>query len=217
MAPAPTTPFELEYAFHLLGDVKGKRVLDLGCGTGGNLIPLIKRGARTIGIDISADLIRLARKRLNDAQLESDLRVGSAYETGLADESVDVVYCMSLVHHLDIERVRDEMQRVLVPGGRIILKEPVRFSSGYTRLRNLLPAKDEISDFEHPLTEQELARLTAPFQVEGKRLFRLPIVALVKMVLPSANDSMCRADYRILKRYPALGRYATVIVMRLLK
>ena len=217
LAPPPTTPFELEYAFHLLGDVNGKSVLDLGCGTGGNLIPLIKRGARTIGIDISPDLIRLARKRLNDAQLESDLRVDSAYETGLADESVDVVYCMSLVHHLDIERVRDEMRRVLVPGGRVILKEPVRFSSAYTRLRNLLPAKEEISDFEHPLTEEELVVLTAPFQVEGKRLFRLPIVPLVKMVLPSANESMCRADYRILKRYPALERYATVVVVRLVK
>lgn len=198
LARLSTTPFELEYAFHLLGDVNGKMVLDLGCGTGINLIPLIKRGARTIGIDISPDLIRLARKRLDDAQLESDLRAGSAYDTGLADESVDVVYCMSLVHHLDIERVRDEMRRILVPGGRIILKEPVRFCSAYTRLRNLLPAKEEISDFEHPLTEEELALLTAPFQVEGKRLFRLPIVPLVKMVVPSANDSMCRADYRIL-------------------
>jgi hypothetical protein len=37
------------------------------------------------------------------------------------------------------------------------------------------------------------------------------------MVLPSVNESMCRADYRILQRYPALERYATVAVMRLVK
>lgn len=82
----------LEYAFHLLGDVNGKTVLDLGCGTGINLIPLTKRGARTIGIDISPDLIRLAQKRMDDAQLESTLQAGSAYDTGLPDESVDVIY-----------------------------------------------------------------------------------------------------------------------------
>jgi hypothetical protein len=34
LAPLSTTPFELEYAFHLLGDVNGKVVLDLGCGFG---------------------------------------------------------------------------------------------------------------------------------------------------------------------------------------
>jgi len=217
LAPPSTTPFALEYAFHLLGDVNGKMVLDLGCGTGSNLVPLIKRGARTIGIDISPDLVRLARKRLDEAQLQCDLQVGSAYDTGLPDASVDVVYCMSLIHHLEIARVRDEMRRVLVPGGKIILKEPIRFSPTYTRLRKLLPAKEEVSDYEHPLTELELATMAAPFQVEGKRFFRLPIVPLVKMVLPSMNDSLWRTDYHLLKRYPALERYATEVVVRLVK
>jgi len=217
LAPPCTTPFTMEYAFHLLGDVHGKTVLDLGCGTGSNLIPLINRGARTIGIDISPDLIRLAQKRLDDAQLQSELRVGSAYETNLANESVDVIYCMSLIHHLEIARVRDEMRRVLVPGGRVILKEPIRFSPAYNRLRSLLPAPDEISDYEHPLTKEELAIMTEPFQVEGMRFFRLPIVPLVKMVLPSMNDSLWRTDYHLLKRYPALERYATEVVVRLVK
>lgn len=217
LASPSTTPFALEYAFHLLGDVNGKTVLDLGCGTGTNLVPLIKRGAHTIGIDISPDLVRLASKRLDEAQLQSDVRLGSAYDTGLPDASVDVVYCMSLIHHLEIARVRDEMWRVLVPGGRIILKEPIRFSPTYTRFRRLLPAKEEISDYEHPLTEQELATMTAPFQVEGKRFFRLPIVPLVTMVMPSMTQSMGKTDYRLLKRYPALERYATVVVVRLIK
>ena len=124
---------------------------------------------------------------------------------------------MSLIHHLEIARVRDEMRRVLVPGGRIILKEPIRLSPTYTRLRKLLPAKEEISDYEHPLTEQELVTMTVPFQVEGKRFFRLPIVPLVSMVLPSMAQSLGKTDYRLLKRYPALQRYATVVVMRLIK
>ena len=121
--------------------MNGKTVLDLGCGTGSNLVPLIKRGAHTIGIDISPDLIRLARKRLDDARLQSELQVGSAYDTGLPDASVDVVYCMSLIHHLEIARVREEMQRMLVPGGRIILKEPIRFSLPTPIYENFCPPK----------------------------------------------------------------------------
>ena len=79
-------------------------------------------------MDISPDLIALARKRLNDANLEARLEVGSAYDTGLPDESVDVIFCIALIHHLDIARVVEEMARILVSGGVVILREPIRFS-----------------------------------------------------------------------------------------
>ena len=125
--PPADTAYGLEYAFHLLGDVRGKTVLDLGCGTGENIVPLLERGARVIGIDISPDLIAIAQKRSSDANLEASVMVGSAYETGLPDESVDVIFCMALIHHLDIKLVRDEMLRVLRKGGAVILREPVRF------------------------------------------------------------------------------------------
>lgn len=217
VAPPSTTPFALEYAFHLLGDVKSKTILDLGCGTGENLIPLIKRGAHTIGIDISPELIRLAQRRIDDAELQSDLRVGSAYATGLADQSIDVIFCMSLIHHLDIARARDEMRRVLAPNGYIVLKEPVRFSSTYNRLRNLFPAREETSDYEHPLTKEELATMTEPFRTEGKRFFRLPMIPLADILLPSAAQALWNTDYRLLERYPSLRRYATVVVLRLMK
>jgi len=55
--PPSNTAYPLEYAFHLLGDVRGKTVLDFGCGTGENLVPLVERGARVIGMDISPELV----------------------------------------------------------------------------------------------------------------------------------------------------------------
>ena len=64
--PVANTPYPLEYAFFLLGDVRGKTVLDLGCGTGENVILLVKRGAVVIGMDISPGLIDLARQRVNN-------------------------------------------------------------------------------------------------------------------------------------------------------
>lgn len=120
--PPADTPYGLEYAFHLVGDVRGKTVLDLGCGTGENIVPLLERGARVIAIDLSPDLIAIAQKRLTDAHLEASVMVGSAYETGLPDESVDTIFCMALIHHLDIKLVRDEMSRVLRKDGAIILR-----------------------------------------------------------------------------------------------
>src|SRR6202158_4716294 len=163
--PPRDTPFALEYAFHLLGDVRGKTVLDFGCGTGENIVPLVERGARVIGIDISPDLIAIAQRRITDANLEASLTAGDAYETGLPDESVDAIFSMALIHHLDIKLVRDEMWRILRKGGVIILKEPIRFSKGYAWLRGLLPAHGDISDYEHPLTREELATMAEPFEV----------------------------------------------------
>lgn len=215
--PAADTPYGLEYAFHLLGDVRGKTVLDLGCGKGEDIIPLLERGARVIGIDISPDLIAITQKRLSDAHLAASLMVGSAYETGLPDESVDAIFCMALIHHLDIKLVRDEMWRVLRKGGAIILREPVRFSKGYAWVRSLLPAREDISEFEHPLTREELAIMIQPFRVQGTRYFRLPFVPLVFRVLPSKSDAAWRASNWILQRWPAAERYATGVVTKLRK
>lgn len=61
--PPKDTPFYLEYSFHLLGDVRGKSVLDYGCG-GGNAMLLAARGGHVTGIDISLDLEQARREVL---------------------------------------------------------------------------------------------------------------------------------------------------------
>jgi SAM-dependent methyltransferase len=215
--PPADTPYGLEYAFHLLGDVRGKTVLDLGCGDGQNIIPLLERGAHVIGIDISQDLIAIAQKRLNDANLKASLMVGSAYETGLPDESIDAIFCMALIHHLDIKLVRNEMWRVLRKDGVTILSEPVRFSKAYAWVRSFLPAREDVSEFEHPLTREELAIMTQPFSVQGTRHFRLPFVPLVSRVLPSKSDAAWRASNMILQHWAAAERYATCVATKLKK
>jgi SAM-dependent methyltransferase len=215
--PPPDTPYPLEYAFHLLGDIRGRTVLDLGCGTGENIVPLVERGARVIGIDISPDLIALAHKRLRDMNLEATLKAGSAYETGLLDESVDVILCIALVHHLDVRRVRDEMLRILGKGGMVILKEPIRFSRMYGLLRGLLPARENVSEFEHPLTREELTVMTGHFEVRGTRYFRLPFVPLLTGILPFVNSTIWKADRWILQHCHPAERYATGVVMKLQK
>ncbi len=197
--------------------MRDKTVLDLGCGSGESLIPLIHRGAHVIGIDISPDLISIAQQRLDKAGLSAIVRGGSAYETGLADESVDVVFCMSLIHHLDIARAREEMRRILRPGGSIVLKEPVRFSRGYETLRSIFPPHEDISEYEHPLTRDELRALQEGFTVTGLRYFRLPFVPLVQRFAPVIQRQSWYASDAILTALPWLERYASSVALRLQK
>jgi SAM-dependent methyltransferase len=213
--PPAETVYPLEYCFHLLGDVANKVVLDYGCGSGEEAVPLCQRGARVIGIDISPDLIAIARQRLQKYGVQADLRVGSAYETQLADESVDVVFCMSLIHHLEIDRVKNEICRVLKPGGRFIFKEPVRLSRTMKQLRRMFPPKEDVSDYEYPLNQAQLDELVAGFEVLSCRNFRTPFVPLLERLIKKPGAIRTADDWML--RHLPIEHFATMRVMALRK
>ena len=173
--------------FYLVRDVAGKDVLDLGCGTGEELVPLIHKGARVIGIDLSPELIDLAERRVAMQCAgfpEPQLFARSAYETGLADESLDMVFCSALLHHLDLPTVLQEIRRILQSGGRFIVREPVRFSRTLAKLRQLFPERKDVSEYEHPLTREEYATISRFFALREERAFRLPILPIGVAILP---------------------------------
>lgn len=220
MNPSADTPYGLEYAFYLLGDIKGRTVLDLGCGTGETLIPLVKRGAQVVAMDISTELVELAKLRLKSygiGDTAATVRVGSAYATGLASESMDVVFSVALLHHLDLPLARQEIYRVLRPGGRLILREPIRFSRTMNSLRKLFPAPEaEVSDFEHPMTKKEIDTVTEGFSVLADRSFRLPFIPLLTK-LRVFRKQLWMLDRWLLQSFPPLAYFATGKVMSLRK
>ena len=95
-------------------------------------------------MDISPDLVELARRRAENYGIHGEsltLCVGSAYETRLQDESVDMVFSIALLRHFDLPRARQEIYRVLRPEGRLILREPIRFSQNVPTLEHLATSK----------------------------------------------------------------------------
>lgn len=211
MNPPANTPYPLEYVFYLLGDIRGKTVLDLGCGSGEVVVPLAKCGADVVGIDVSPELIALGEERVRQAGVSAILRVASAYDTGLPDESFDVVCCISVLHHLQLPVVRGEIRRLLRKGGVFILKEPIRLSSTLGFVRGLLPSRKDVSEYEHPLTRREMAAIQEGFHVLASRSFRLPFV---KFAIDSA--AAWQLDRWILSSFPAMAYFATsrVVAMR---
>jgi SAM-dependent methyltransferase len=97
-------------------DHKGERVLEIGCGTGCDLLQFAKHGAHASGIDITPEHIRLARERVGG---QAEVCNGSATTIPFPDNSFDYVYSHGVLHHLDEpKRAVDEIFRVLRPGGR---------------------------------------------------------------------------------------------------
>lgn len=220
--PPADTPYPLEYAFHLLGDVRGLRILDFGCGSGANSVLLANRGAHVWAVDISEDLIRLGLRRLavNGRAGGAQFIVGSAHDLPLPDNSVDTVFGIAILHHLDLALVSREVHRILKPGGRAIFQEPVRNSAVVRFLRALIPCRaPDISPDERPLTDAELRAFAERFTVARSRAFGLPFVAAAEL-LPWFRRQMARVyrlDGWLLRRRPSLAYYGGIRVLELTK
>ncbi len=221
--PPADTPYQLEFAYHLLGDVSGKTVLDYGCGAGENSVLIASHGAeKVVGIDISPELVELGMRRLalHGFAAQAELKVGSAHELPIETESVDVVFGMAILHHLDLELASAEVFRVLKKDGRAIFLEPVRNSRFVKFVRNLIPYEaPDISPFERPLTDAELEKFAVRFLKYRSRAFSIPFVNLVN-VLGLSESLLHRAiklDGKILKAAPFLKNYASVRVVEMTK
>jgi SAM-dependent methyltransferase len=122
---------------------------------------------------------------------------------------------MAVLHHLDLEMAHREIYRILRPGGRLILREPIRFSRIANSLRDLLPAPAvDISDFEHPMTRDELATVTRGFTVLADRSFRLPFVPFLARSAVFEKQ-VWKLDHWLLQHFPKLKHFATGKVMSL--
>lgn len=221
--PPADTPYQLEFAYHLLGDVSGKTVLDYGCGAGENSVLIASHGAaKVVGIDISPELVELGMRRLalHGFAAQAELKVGSAHELPIEDESVDVVFGMAILHHLDLQLASAEVFRVLKNGGRAIFLEPVRNSRVVKFVRNLIPyTAPDISPFERPLTDMELEKFAERFSKYRSRAFSIPFVNLVNVLgLPeSILHKAIKLDGKILNTAPFLKNYTSVRVVEMTK
>jgi SAM-dependent methyltransferase len=220
--PPAATAYPLEYAYHQLGDVRGKTILDFGCGSGANTVLLANRGARVIAFDISESLLRLAARRLdvNGVAGGAAFLAASAHDLPLPQSSVDVVFGIAILHHLDLALVSREVHRVLRPGGRAIFQEPVRNSAVLRFARRLIPYRaPDVSPFERPLFDRELRAFAAPFKTVESRAFGLPHVRIGERlpIWRRDPDTLYRADRAILATMPALQRYASIKVITLTK
>jgi ubiquinone/menaquinone biosynthesis C-methylase UbiE len=109
-------------AFRMIGNVRNKRVLDLSCGEGSNTRILAKKGATIVGVDLSKEMIQLARQNEKKERLGIRYYVSDASDLKeLESECFDVVTCFMAL--MDIERYEEaisEVTRVLKKNGRFV-------------------------------------------------------------------------------------------------
>jgi SAM-dependent methyltransferase len=151
------------------------RILDVGCGTGANLILLSKYGDAD-GVDISEDALAFCRERGLDK-----VTLGAGEELPYEDNTFDLVTALDVVEHMDDDLAGlTEMRRVLRPGGRVLLFVPT--------FMFLWGLQDDVSNHRRRYRLPQLRHVLerAGFEVErttyANITFFLPILAMRKFM-----------------------------------
>ena len=156
----PGRIYEKEFCFRLLGDLRGLRVLDLGCGDGSNSVLLAKRGAEVEAFDLSPRLIELAQRRaeLNGVAAQIHFQCAPVERVSFPEAHFGVVWGDGILHHL-IDVIEPTLERLhgwAKPGALFVFSEPLSLSPALRRVRLGLPVHTDATPDERPLEAREL-------------------------------------------------------------
>lgn len=164
-----------------------REVLEIAVGTGRNLAHY-PAGTRLTGIELSPEMLAIARRRAADLEIDVDLRQGDAQALEFADDSFDtVVITLALCTIPDDRAAVREIRRVLRPGGRLVLLEHVRSPALPVRaVQRLLDPLSVRFEADH-LVREPLDYLAAEgFEIEAVQRLKWGIVERVTALKASA-------------------------------
>lgn len=137
----PANP-SIDALLERLPSLAGKRVLDFGSGQGWQSIALARTGALVTGVELGGDLVAVAREIASLNNAACTFRIGSVTDLPFDDESFDCVIGNDILHHLTETQLRESMEqafRVLKPGGKAYISEPLENSPLFDGIQNLVP------------------------------------------------------------------------------
>jgi len=194
-----------------------EHICDFGCGSGEMACRLGRLGYRVTGLDVSPDLIEVARERAKLEGVEDRVQfiVSDGASANLTDGVFDAVLAMSVVHHMPIDDALNALEHLLRPGGRVAFLEPVAYSRTLQRLRDRAPVEKDVSPDERQLSREEVAHIGERFEIEAIRHFHL--LTRLRRIMPGGGFGILEPfisglDQALLK-LPGMRRFAGVVAI----
>lgn len=209
-----------------LGDVRGLRVLDYGCGYGGLGLYLSLRGAQVWGFDFSRPAIETANKAAQRYGLTAKFSQMDAAALTYPDEFFDLVIGFGVLHHvIKYPEADTHLLRILKPAARAIFHETLWDNPLINLVRRFTSEHADAGDAH--LTEREIQRFCQRFRrvrLEKrhllymlKRLARPPLVERSAELKPRPLWRAVSALDRQILRFRPLRRYCGEVILFLQK
>ena len=200
------------------GPLRGKSILDYGCGHGMASVVLARQGATVTAFDLSPGYVREAEERVVANGVAVRFVVADGESLPFAEGSFDCVWGNAVLHHLDLVKAGAELKRVLKPGGIAVFCEPWGGNPLLEFARKYLPypGKNRTRD-EQPLRPRDLTPLMDWFPnltLEGFQLFSMMRRVWTHRGIVSTLDAV---DARCLQALPPLKKWCRYVVLTMTK
>ncbi|GMO25124.1 MAG: hypothetical protein Pg6A_12370 [Termitinemataceae bacterium] len=152
---------ENRFIMQKLGDISGKKILELGAGAGEASVYFAKKGADVTATDLSGGMLQVVTRLAAKYGVSVKTEKCASDALPFANNSFDIVYAANLLHHVDIAKTIKEAHRVLKPGGCFISFDPLAHNpiiNIYRRLASGVRTPDE-----HPIKMKQLAMFKETF------------------------------------------------------
>ena len=196
---SPNTQIVLEFpdVLGLLAPTAGETILDAACGTGRYSVAIADRGALVIGLDFSAGMLALARRRMPAAEFhEADL----SKPLPLLSRRFDAVLCAQALKHLaDLSFTMREFARVLRPGGAVVFSvtHPSMVWDNYEMREHPGFLLNEHADIIHHQLDDYIAAVeNAGLRIA--RLVEIPISERIRALLTERSYTLVAGRKQIL-------------------
>lgn len=160
-----------------LGDLRGRRLLDVGAGLGEASVYFAKRGAEVTASDVSGGMLEFAGRLAAHHGARIATVQAPADALPFPDDSFDIVYIANALHHVaDVPAAVGELRRVLRPGGTFVSIDPIAYNPAINVYRRM--AMGVRTEDEHPLRRADVAAIRGMFAASEARMFWLLALAL---------------------------------------
>jgi len=189
-------------------------ILEIGCGTGYFTRELTRRGADIVAIDVSPDLLEIAKAKYSAPNVRYEIQ--NACALTYADAMFDSVVGSSILHHLEIEEALREIYRVLKPGGTIYFTEPNMLNPQIAMQKNIPWIKRRLGDSpdETAFFRWPLLRL---LEQTGYRDVRIDPFDFLHPKTPVPLIDRLNALGRFLEKVPVISEFAGSLYIRAVK
>jgi 2-polyprenyl-3-methyl-5-hydroxy-6-metoxy-1,4-benzoquinol methylase len=197
-----------------VGDLNGESVLELGCGRGVYAVLLARCGALVTATDLSPGSIEHTRHRAELNGVTLNTVVTAAEELPFPDESFDMAFGTSVLHHLEVGRAGPELTRVIKPGGKAFFREPMGMNPLLRFARDHVPYPyKNPRGADRPLSYAEIEAWGRGFSRYWFRECQLLSMIERGFGFHHRFPRLRRFDHAALGRVPALRRWARLVAI----